>query len=128
MVDKIIKILLFSEALSPAFIHAGADLWPHPLNFANAEQIQQLQQQALLHPALQHQLPVRSFLWLTDVQGNGKILEIKYMIFVVANQLLQGKPSFYRSCIKGSSLQAWNSLLSWIPLKQNQCTLLMFLL
>eukprot|EP00092_Neocalanus_flemingeri_P003386 GFUD01003627.1.p1 GENE.GFUD01003627.1~~GFUD01003627.1.p1 ORF type:complete len:207 (+),score=24.28 GFUD01003627.1:170-790(+) len=50
------------EALSPAFIHAGADLWPHPLNFANAEQIQQLQQQALLHPALQHQLPVRSFL------------------------------------------------------------------
>jgi len=51
-----------SEALSPAFIHAGADLWPHPLNFANAEQLQQLQQQALLHPALQHQLPVRSFL------------------------------------------------------------------
>merc|ERR1719483_584282 len=52
----------YHEALSPAFIHAGADLWPHPLNFANAEQIQQLQQQALLHPALQHQLPVRSFL------------------------------------------------------------------
>jgi len=50
------------EPLSPAFIH-GADLWPHPLNFANAEQLQQLQQQALLHPALQHQLPVRSFLW-----------------------------------------------------------------
>jgi len=61
------------EALSPAFIHAGADLWPHPLNFANAEQLQQLQQQALLHPALQHQLPVRSFLWLTDVQGNGYV-------------------------------------------------------
>merc|ERR1712029_620607 len=53
---------LTGQALSPAFIHAGADLWPHPLNFANAEQIQQLQQQALLHPALQHQLPVRSFL------------------------------------------------------------------
>lgn len=54
------------EALSPAFIH-GADLWPHPINFASAEQLQQLQQQmslqALLqHPALQHQLPVRSFL------------------------------------------------------------------
>ena len=54
--------VIVSEALSPAFIHAGADLWPHPLNFANAEQLQQLQQQALLHPALQHQLPVRSFL------------------------------------------------------------------
>ena len=67
------KCFLFAEALSPAFIHAGADLWPHPLNFANAEQIQQLQQQALLHPALQHQLPVRSFLWLTDQQGNGKL-------------------------------------------------------
>jgi len=51
------------EALSPAFIH-GADLWPHPLNaMVGAEQLQQLQQQALLHPALQHQLPVRSFLW-----------------------------------------------------------------
>lgn len=49
------------EALSPAFIH-GADLWPHPLNMVGAEQLQQLQQQALLHPALQHQLPVRSFL------------------------------------------------------------------
>lgn len=52
---------LTGQPLSPAFIH-GADLWPHPLNFANAEQLQQLQQQALLHPALQHQLPVRSFL------------------------------------------------------------------
>jgi len=51
------------EALSPAFIHTGADLWPHPLNFASAEQLQQLQQQALLgHPALHQQLPVRSFL------------------------------------------------------------------
>jgi len=49
------------EALSPAFIH-GTDLWPHPLNMVGAEQLQQLQQQALLHPALQHQLPVRSFL------------------------------------------------------------------
>ena len=49
------------EALSPAFIH-GTDLWPHPLNMMGAEQLQQLQQQALLHPALQHQLPVRSFL------------------------------------------------------------------
>ena len=72
MVMKILRIQFLTEALSPAFIHAGADLWPHPLNFANAEQIQQLQQQALLHPALQHQLPVRSFLWLTDSQGNGK--------------------------------------------------------
>ena len=34
----------FSDALSPAFIH-GADLWPHPINFASAEQLQQLQQQ-----------------------------------------------------------------------------------
>ena len=51
------------EALSPAFIHTGTDLWPHPLSFANAEQLQQLQQQALLHHAsMQHQLPVRSFL------------------------------------------------------------------
>ncbi|XP_023344631.1 protein couch potato isoform X1 [Eurytemora carolleeae] len=49
------------EALSPAFIH-GADLWPHHLSMIGAEQLQQLQQQALLHPALQHQLPVRSFL------------------------------------------------------------------
>ena len=56
----------FPEALSPAFIHAGTDLWPHPLSF-NAEQLQQLQQQALLHHAsIQHQLPVRSFLWLQD--------------------------------------------------------------
>merc|ERR1712154_386439 len=54
---------LTGQALSPAFIHAGADLWPHPLNFANAEQLQRLQQQALLgHPALHQQLPVRSFL------------------------------------------------------------------
>ena len=58
-----LKIFLFPEALSPAFIHTGADLWPHPLNFASAEQLQQLQQQALLgHPALHQQLPVRSFL------------------------------------------------------------------
>ena len=57
------KIIVFPEALSPAFIHTGADLWPHPLNFASAEQLQQLQQQALLgHPALHQQLPVRSFL------------------------------------------------------------------
>ena len=55
---------LFPEALSPAFIHAGTDLWPHPLSFANAEQLQQLQQQALLHQSIQQQLPVRSFLWL----------------------------------------------------------------
>merc|ERR1711962_1171600 len=53
---------LTGQALSPAFIH-GADLWPHHLNMVGAEQLQQLQQQALLqHPALQHQLPVRSFL------------------------------------------------------------------
>jgi len=56
---------LTGQALSPAFIH-GADLWPHPLSFANAEQLQQLQQQALLHHATltqQHQIPaVRSFL------------------------------------------------------------------
>jgi len=49
------------EALSPAFIH-GTDLWPHPFTYAGAEQLQQLHQQALLHPALQQQLPVRSFL------------------------------------------------------------------
>jgi hypothetical protein len=50
------------EALSPAFIN-GHDLWPHHLSMMGAEQLQQLQQQALLqHPALQHQLPVRSFL------------------------------------------------------------------
>merc|ERR1712203_614473 len=49
---------LTGQALSPAFIHAGTDLWPHPLSF-NAEQLQQLQQQALLHHAsIQHQLPV----------------------------------------------------------------------
>ena len=63
------------EALSPAFIHTGTDLWPHPLSFANAEQLQQLQQQALLHHAsMQHQLPVRSFLWLdkqTQDHGTG---------------------------------------------------------
>jgi len=55
---------LTGQALSPAFIHAGADLWPHPLSFANAEQLQQLQQQVLLQQASlqQHQLPVRSFL------------------------------------------------------------------
>merc|ERR1712213_133271 len=53
---------LTGQALGPAFIHAGTDLWPHPLSF-NAEQLQQLQQQALLHHAsIQHQLPVRSFL------------------------------------------------------------------
>ncbi|XP_023344633.1 protein couch potato isoform X3 [Eurytemora carolleeae] len=52
---------LTGQALSPAFIH-GADLWPHHLSMIGAEQLQQLQQQALLHPALQHQLPVRSFL------------------------------------------------------------------
>merc|ERR1712168_452964 len=54
---------LTGQALSPAFIHTGADLWPHPLNFATAEQLQQLQQQALLagHPALHQQRPVRSF-------------------------------------------------------------------
>merc|ERR1711936_1484417 len=51
---------LTGQALSPAFIHTGADLWPHPLSFASAEQLQQLQQQALLgHPALHQQLPVR---------------------------------------------------------------------
>lgn len=57
--------LVFSEALSPAFIHGAADLWSHP-SFgaygATAEQQLQLHQQALLHPALQQQLPVRSFL------------------------------------------------------------------
>jgi len=52
---------LTGQALSPAFIH-GADLWPHPLNMVGADQLQQLQQQALLHPALQHQVPLRSFL------------------------------------------------------------------
>lgn len=52
-----------SEALNPAFIH-GADLWPHHLAYAaaGAEQQLHLHQQALLHPALQQQLPVRSFL------------------------------------------------------------------
>ena len=55
--------LVFSEALSPAFIHGAADLWSHPLAYgATAEQQLQLHQQALLHPALQQQLPVRSFL------------------------------------------------------------------
>lgn len=52
---------LTGQALSPAFIH-GTDLWPHPFTYAGAEQLQQLHQQALLHPALQQQLPVRSFL------------------------------------------------------------------
>jgi hypothetical protein len=58
-----------SEALSPAFIHGAADLWSHPSMSgygATAEQQLQLQlhQQAALlhHPALQQQLPVRSFL------------------------------------------------------------------
>lgn len=63
---------LTGQALSPAFIHTGADLWPHPLNFASAEQLQQLQQQALLgHPALHQQLPVRSFLWLNHHNNDG---------------------------------------------------------
>jgi len=55
---------LTGQALSPAFIHGAADLWSHPLAYgATAEQLQQqLHQQALLHPALQQQLPVRSFL------------------------------------------------------------------
>ena len=58
-----LKGLVFSEALSPAFIHGAADLWSHPLAYgATAEQQLQLHQQALLHPALQQQLPVRSFL------------------------------------------------------------------
>ena len=53
----------YIEALSPAFIHGAADLWSHPLAYgATAEQQLQLHQQALLHPALQQQLPVRSFL------------------------------------------------------------------
>jgi RNA recognition motif-containing protein len=57
---------LTGQALSPAFIH-GADLWPHHFSAAyaaaGAEQQLQLHHQALLgHPALQHQLPVRSFL------------------------------------------------------------------
>jgi hypothetical protein len=54
----------FLEAISPAFIH-GADLWHHPFSYAGATAEQQLQlhqQAALLHPALQQQLPVRSFL------------------------------------------------------------------
>lgn len=46
----------------PAFLHGAADLWSHPLAYgATAEQQLQLQHQ-LLHPALQQQLPVRSFL------------------------------------------------------------------
>jgi len=53
---------LTGQALSPAFIHPGTELWHHQLGF-NAEQLQQLQLQALQHHAsLQHQLPVRSFL------------------------------------------------------------------
>ena len=61
---KFIKFYILAEALSPAFIHGAADLWSHPLAYgATAEQLQQqLHQQALLHPALQQQLPVRSFL------------------------------------------------------------------
>jgi len=65
---------LTGQALSPAFIHGAAaamnqaaELWPHHAfsyaNAAAAEQQLQLHQQALLgHPALQQQLPVRSFL------------------------------------------------------------------
>jgi len=58
---------LTGQALSPAFIHGAADLWPHHFSAAyaaaGAEQQLQLHQQALLgHPALQQQLPVRSFL------------------------------------------------------------------
>lgn len=64
---------LTGQALSPAFIHGAAtataaDLWPHHFSYANAAAAEQLQQQlqhhpaALLHPALQQQLPVRSFL------------------------------------------------------------------
>lgn len=56
---------LTGQAISPAFIH-GADLWHHPaFSYAGATAEQQLQlhqQAALLHPALQQQLPVRSFL------------------------------------------------------------------
>jgi len=59
---------LTGQALSP-FIHGAADLWSHPSMSgygATAEQQLQLQlhQQAALlhHPALQQQLPVRSFL------------------------------------------------------------------
>jgi len=59
--------LVFSEALSPAFMHGAADLWSHPGYGASISAEQQLQlqlhQQALLqHPALQQQMPVRSFL------------------------------------------------------------------
>lgn len=60
---------LTGQALSPAFIHGAADLWSHPSMSgygATAEQQLQIQlhQQALAlhHPALQQQLPVRSFL------------------------------------------------------------------
>ena len=60
--DSLFNVL---EAISPAaFIH-GADLWHHPFSYAGATAEQQLQlhqQAALLHPALQQQLPVRSFL------------------------------------------------------------------
>ena len=64
VVSKEILLSFFAEALSPAFIHGAADLWSHPLAYgATAEQQLQLHQQALLHhPALQQQLPVRSFL------------------------------------------------------------------
>merc|ERR1712029_1045905 len=67
---------LTGQTLSPAFIHAAAaggaatataaDIWQHHFSYANAAAAEQLQQQlhhpALLHPALQQQLPVRSFL------------------------------------------------------------------
>ena len=71
----IIATLDFAETLSPAFIHGAAgataaataaDLWQQHFSYANAAAAEQLQQQlhhpALLHPALQQQLPVRSFL------------------------------------------------------------------
>lgn len=54
---------LTGQALSHPIFHGAADLWSHPLAYgATAEQQLQLHQQALLHPALQQQLPVRSFL------------------------------------------------------------------
>lgn len=66
---------LTGQTLSPAFIHGAAgataaataaDLWQQHFSYANAAAAEQLQQQlhhpALLHPALQQQLPVRSFL------------------------------------------------------------------
>lgn len=52
---------LTGQAITPAFIH-GAELWHHHF-YAGATAEQQFQlHQALLHPALQQQLPVRSFL------------------------------------------------------------------